>query len=230
MIARAALVPSLLVLLAAPATAQEETVFPATLAGHAYIPALTLSVPPADAPRDAWVSGKFTGAARNDRPMSVMGDTGGLHGKRATGVSLPFIGQPLQGLSGFAMDRAEDGSIYVLIDNGFGSKANSPDVLLSFTRMKPDFETGQVELVEQVWLRDPDGVVPFRIAYEGTEARYLTGADFDTESIQVIGDTVWIGEEFGPYILSATLDGVITGVHATMVEGEELRSPDNARV
>lgn len=230
MIARIALAPSLLALLAAPALAQEETVFPATLAGHAYIPALTLSVPPADAPRDAWVSGKFTGAARNDRPMSVMGDTGGLHGKRATGVSLPFIGQPLQGLSGFAMDRAEDGSIYVLIDNGFGSKANSPDVLLSFTRMKPDFETGQVELVEQVWLRDPDGVVPFRIAYEGTEARYLTGADFDTESIQVIGDTVWIGEEFGPYILSATLDGVITGVHATMVEGEELRSPDNAQV
>ena len=126
--------------LAAPAAAQET--FPATLAGHAYLPALSLVAPPADAPQDAWISGKFTGAARNSVPMSVPGDTGGLHGKRLTGISLPFIGQPLQGFSGFAMDRAEDGSDYVLTDNGFGSKANSPDTMLFFSRMMTDFETG----------------------------------------------------------------------------------------
>lgn len=227
MFVHAALASSFAALLAAPALAQEETVFSATLAGHAYLPALTLVAPPADAPRDAWISGKFTGAARNDAPMSVAGDTGGLHGGRETGLRLPFIGQPLQGLSGFAMDRAEDGSIFVLIDNGFGSKLNSPDALLSFTRMNPDFGSGEVEVVEQVWLRDPNRVAPFRIAYEGTEARYLTGADFDPESIQVIGDTVWIGEEFGPYLISATLDGVLTGVHATRVEDAEIRSPDH---
>jgi hypothetical protein len=54
-----------------------------------------------------------------------------------------------------------------------------------------------------------------------------TGADFDLESIQVVGDTVFIGEEFGPYLITASLDGVVTEVHATMLEGEELRSPDH---
>ena len=51
------------------------------------------------------------------------------------------------------------------------------------------------EVAERVWLRDPNRVVPFRIANEGSEARHLTGADFDTESIQVVGDEVWIGDE-----------------------------------
>ncbi len=212
-------------LAAAPATA--DALFPATLAGHAVIPALSLIAPPADAPRDAWVSGKFTTGARVDTPMSVMGDTGGLHGRRQTGVRLPFLGQPLQGFSGFAMERAPDGSVYALIDNGFGSKLNSPDALLYFTRVTPDFETGAVAVRETVFLRDPDRVVPFRIAYEGTDARYLTGADFDPESIQVVGDTVWIGEEFGPYLIRATLDGRVTGMFATMLDGAELRSPDH---
>ncbi|MEM1315010.1 MAG: esterase-like activity of phytase family protein [Pseudomonadota bacterium] len=225
---------ALALLAAAPALATgfDEPVFPAVLEGHAVLPALTLVAPPEDAPRDAWISGKFatrTGR-RVDRPMSVEGNTGGLHGRRGSGVFLPFIGQPLQGLSGFAMERAADGSIHVLIDNGFGSKRNSPDALLSFTRMAPDFDTGEVELVEQVWLRDPNRVIPFRIAYGGTQERYLTGADFDPESLQVIGDTVWIGEEFGPFLISATLDGVVTGVYPTLAGEAELRSPDHPAV
>jgi hypothetical protein len=210
----------------ATAAAAEER-FPATLAGHAFLPAFTLIAPPADAPRDAWVSGKFTGPARNDRPMSVMADTGAMHGRRATGISLPFIGQPVQGFSGFAMDRAADGSIFVLTDNGFGSRMNSPDALLFFHRAVPDFETGTVALRETVFLRDPGRVVPFRIAYEGTETRYLTGADFDPESIQIVGDSVWIGEEFGPFLIRATLDGVVTGVFPTMIDGQQIRSPDH---
>ncbi|MEO0680870.1 MAG: esterase-like activity of phytase family protein [Pseudomonadota bacterium] len=217
-------------LTAAPGLAADpaEATFPARLAGHAMLPALTLVPPPADAPRDAWISGKFAaGGRRNDRPMSVEGHTGRRHGRRGTGVYLPFIGQPLQGLSGFAMQRAEDGSIYVLIDNGFGAKLNSPDALLSFTRMAPDFETGAVEVAEQVWLRDPNRVVPFRLAYEGTEARYLTGADFDPESIQILGEEVWIGEEFGPFLIRATLDGVVTGVFPARLDGAQLRSPDH---
>lgn len=69
--------------------------------------------------------------------MSVPGDTGAMHGKRLTGLNLPFLGLLLQGFSGFAMNRAEDGSVSVLMDNGFGSKANSPDKMLFFSRMPP---------------------------------------------------------------------------------------------
>ncbi|WP_029076614.1 esterase-like activity of phytase family protein [Kaistia adipata] len=216
------------VALAGPAVAAET--FPAKLAGHAYLPAMTMIAPPADAPRDAFVSGKFTGKTRNEAPMSVMGDVGAAYGSHPTGISLPFLGQPVQGMSGFAMNRAPDGSLYTLTDNGFGSKANSPDALLFFHRMKPDFQTGKVERMESVFLRDPDHKVPFRIAYEGTESRYLTGADFDPESIQVLGDEVWIGEEFGPSIIRATLDGRVLAVYATELDGEVLRGPDSPGV
>ncbi|AGT08794.1 esterase-like activity of phytase family protein [Paracoccus aminophilus] len=211
-------------LLAGPAAAEES--FPATLAGHAVLPALTLVTPPADAPRDLWVSGKFTGKTRNEQPMSVMGNVGKDYGGHETGISLPFIGQPVQGLSGFAMTRDAAGSWFTLTDNGFGTKINSPDAMLTFHLMAPDFETGKVTRKETVFLRDPDHKVPFRIANEGTDTRYLTGADFDPESIQYLDGEIWIGEEFGPYLLHATRDGRILDVFATKLDGNVLAGPD----
>ncbi len=214
-------------ILAAPAEADQR--FPARLAGHALLPAFSLHLPPADAPAEAIMSGRFAGPRnlRNDRPMSVMGTTGARHGNRATGISFPFIGQPLQGFSGFSRSRAADGSFYAIIDNGFGNKRNSPDALLLFVRVMPDWPSGAVDVRERIFLRDPDRVIPFRIVNEGTRERYLTGGDFDPESIQVIGDTVWIGDEFGPYLIRATLDGRVTGLFETMLDGQVLRSPDH---
>ncbi|TWH00174.1 hypothetical protein L598_001100000900 [Mesorhizobium sp. J18] len=214
--------------LQSPASAEEA--FSAKLTGHAYLPALTLVTPPTDAPRDAWVSGKFTSVLRNHEVMSVPGDVGAAYGSHPTGISLPFIGQPVQGMSGFAMNRAEDDSIFVLTDNGFGSKINSPDALLFFHRMKPDFETGKVERLDTIFLRDPDRKVPFRIAYEGTESRYLTGADFDSESIQYLNGEIWIGDEFGPYIIRATEDGRVIDVYETLLDGTPLKGPDTPGV
>jgi hypothetical protein len=210
--------------LALPALA--ETQFPATLAGQAFIPAATYVPAPADAPKDAQMPGKFTGAVRNDVAESVMGDTGGAHGKRPTGIKLPFNGQPVQGLSGYAMTPAADGTYYVLTDNGFGSKMNSPDALLYFHVVKPDFATGKVDVQQTVFLSDPDRKVPFRIAYEGSDSRYLTGSDFDLESIQVLNNEVWIGDEFGPYIIRAGLDGRIKAIYPTMVGDATVKSVD----
>ncbi|MGF1477582.1 MAG: esterase-like activity of phytase family protein [Geminicoccaceae bacterium] len=205
-------------LAALPALAQE--MVEAELVGHAYIPADTFAPPPADAPQEAWISAKFRDPAqRIDEPYSS---------EPVNGFRYPFLGQPLQGISGYAAERAEDGSIYALIDNGFGAKNNSPDALLSYMRIAPDFESGEIEVLDRVWLHDPDKIVPFRIIHETTEERYLTGGDFDLESIQVVGDTVWIGEEFGPFLISATLDGRVTGVYPTVLDGEELSSPDRA--
>lgn len=207
-----------------------EDAFPATLAGHALIPAATFIAPPADAPKDAALSGKFTSPVRATEAGTVPGDTGAMHGKRPTGLSLPFQGQPLQGLSGFAMTLAEDGSTFALTDNGFGGKGNSPDAMLFFHRMIPDFATGAVTVQETVFLRDPDFKVPFRIAYEGTDTRYLTGADFDPESIQVINGEIWIGEEFGPYILRVALDGRVLAVYPTMMGDAVLKGPDTVGI
>lgn len=213
----------------APAALAEE-VFPARLVGHAVLPAFTMVPPPADAPRDLWISGRFAAGARNDVPMSVMGDTGAAYGSHQTGIALPFLGQPVQGMSGFAMNRAEDGSWFTLTDNGFGAKANSPDAMLFFHRMLPDFASGQVTRLETVFLHDPDHKVPFRIANETTESRYLTGADFDPESIQYQDGEIWIGDEFGPYVLRATPQGRVVSVHQTMLEGAALAGPDTPGV
>ncbi len=220
------LISTLLCLSALTLPVAAETQFPATLAGHAVLPAARFVPAPADAPKDARMPGKFTGAARNMTAQTVMGDTGAAHGKRPTGIMLPFDGQPVQGLSGFAMSTAADGAVYVVTDNGFGAKANSPDALLYFHRMVPDFASGAIAIKQTVFLRDPDFKVPFRIAYEGSEGRYLTGADFDTESIQVLNDEVWIGDEFGPYLIRAGLDGVIKAVYPTMVGETLLKSVD----
>ena len=121
--------------------------------------------------------------------------------ERPTGVSLPFKGQPLQGHSGIKV--MPDGSFWVLTDNGMGSRYNSADSMLYLNRHKIDWATGKIERQETIFLHDPDKKVPFRIVHEDTAKRYLTGADFDTEGFQIIGDTFWIGDEFGPYVLKA---------------------------
>jgi len=201
----------------------------ARLAGHAILPAHTLTLPPADAPRDALVSGKFTGAARQDRPGSLPGSTGPAPAGRPTGISLPFIGQPVQGFSGIKPVEGEPGAYWVLTDNGFGAKRNSGDALLMFHKIRPDFTTGRVAVEKTVFLSDPDRKVPFRINYEGTDSRYLTGADFDPESIQPVkdGSGFWIGEEFGPYLIRVDAEGRVRQVVETKLEGKLLRGPDN---
>ena len=201
--------------------AQAAEEFTATLAGHALLPAETYLDVPEDAPADLKVSGKFTTGVRVDELGSVEGKSDG----RPTGVSLPFKGQPVQGHSGIVVN--DDGSVWLLTDNGFGSKANSPDTALFWRRYQIDFDNGTFEPLETVFLHDPDKVVPQRIVHEGTESRYLTGSDFDLESIQVIDGNFWLGEEFGPYLIKADKDGKVLALYETVVDGKVVQSPDN---
>ena len=215
--------------LALTASAMADQRVDATLAGHAILPAFTMAVPPADAPRDALVSGKFAGPGnlRIDRPGAIMGDTGPLHGRRQTGIAFPFIGQPIQGFSGIKPVTNDPGAYWIATDNGFGNRRNSPDALLMFHKVRPDFRTGQVAVEQTIFLRDPQRRVPFRIAYEGTDARYLTGADFDLESIQPVADGFWFGDEFGPFLIHVDAQGVVQRVVETRLDGQVLMSPDH---
>lgn len=202
----------------APAHAQQA--FPATLTGHAVMPALSVIPAPADAPADLRHAGKFTTAQRVEKLGSVMGLSAG----RPTGISLPFDGQPVQGHSG--IKRMADGSFWLLTDNGAGSKANSPDFMLHLSHYTVDFQSGQFNRQKTVFLHDPDKKVPFRITQEGTDKRYLTGADFDPESFQFAGGALWVAEEFGPYLIKADLNGKVLAVFDTKVDGKVVRSPD----
>ncbi len=216
-----------LLLAAYPSAAQ--TKYPATLEGHAILPAMTLVQPPADAPQDLQLSGRYAGPAgkRIDTAGSVPG-TSALSDKaapRPTSLSLPFKGQPVQGFSGIR--KLPDGTFLTISDNGFGSKANSPDAMLMFHIVKPDWKTGAVERVSTGFLHDPDRKVPFRIVNENTPGRYLTGGDFDLESVQPIGNEIWFGEEFGPYLIKADKTGKVLQIFETKVDGKLVRSPDH---
>ena len=206
------------------AHANAQTAFPATLAGHALLPAQSFVPAPKDAPTDLQVSGKFTTGKR----VEALGTVEGLSAGRGTGVSLPFKGQPLQGHSG--IKKMDDGSFWILTDNGAGAKANSPDFMLYLNHYKVDFKSGKLQRVDTVFLHDPDKKVPFRIVQEGTKQRYLTGSDFDPESFQLAGGALWIGDEFGPFLIKADLKGKVLAVFDTQVDGKAVRSPDHPSV
>lgn len=211
---------------------QAQTAFPATLAGHAALPATTFMAAPKDAPASLQTSGKYTtpDGRREDR-LNVIAGTSFLSAKdapRPTGISLPFQGQPVQGFSG--IKAMKDGSYWVLTDNGYGSKANSADAMLVFHRVLPDWKSGSVKRLQTVFLHDPQKKVPFLIVNEGTNKRYLTGADFDIESMQFIGEHVWFGDELGPYLIKTDRQGKVLAVYDTLVDGKLARSPDHYTV
>ncbi|MEA5568200.1 phytase [Anabaena sp. UHCC 0399] len=175
-------------------------------------------------PADTFAEGIPSGSA-------VTGNTNGR--------DLPFANQPVQGFS--AVQVADDNSFWFLSDNGFGSKANSPDYLLRIYRLDPSFqgvENGNrsVNVLDFIQLSDPDNKVPFTIVNENTGERLLTGADFDIESLVIAEDgTLWIGEEFGPYLLHFDATGKLLDApiptpditNLNTLTGEFVRSPDN---
>ncbi|WP_425051729.1 esterase-like activity of phytase family protein [Psychromarinibacter sp. S121] len=214
------LIAALLATAAMPAAALAQQEYTATLTEHAQLPAQTFLAPPADAPAMFNVSGRFTGGDRVEQLYGIFDET--------TGLARPFPGQPLQGFSGIR--SLGDDRFLVLTDNGFGNKMNSADVLLMFNTMHVEWDSGRVMPEQTVWLSDPDRVVPFPIVNEATESRYLTGADFDIESIQPIGDHYWIGDEFGPWLIETDAEGRVLQVIATEPDGTLYRAPDNAFV
>jgi glycerophosphoryl diester phosphodiesterase len=67
-----------------------------------------------------------------------------------------------------------------------------------------------VQVNRFIQLRDPNRLVPFPILNENTPDRLLTGYDFDPESFVIAADgTIWVGDEFGPYLLHFDSNGVL---------------------
>ena len=155
--------------------------------------------------------------------------------KGANGIYPPFKGQPVQGFS--AALKNDDGSYMAMADNGFGTQDNSADFLLRIYKLKPDFRTkmkgsGEVTVQGFIQLRDPNKKIPFDIINSNTSERLLTGADFDPESMQRTSDgTYWIGDEFGPYLLHFSADGILLDAPIPLPNplnpSQELRSPQN---
>lgn len=202
--------------------AQQEV--PATLAGHSILPVDSTVPAPQNAPSDLQVSGKFTTGTRVD----TLGKVEGKSADRPTGKHIPIKGQPLQGHSGIKC--MADGTYWVLTDNGFGNKVNSPDSMLYVTQYDIDFKSGKTTPLKTVFFHDPDKIIPFHIINESTQERYLTGSDFDPESFQFADGALWVGDEFGPYLLKMDLDGKVLALFETQVDGKKVVSPDHYQV
>jgi hypothetical protein len=215
---------STLIAVTTPGFVSAQDAFPAELTSHAVMPAQTFIATPKDAPANLQTSGKFTSGKRVEK----IGSVEGMSFDRPTGVFLPFKGQPIQGHSG--IKRMPDGTFWLLTDNGAGSKANSPDFMLYLNQYKVDFKTNQFTRLNTIFLHDPDKKVPFHIVTEGTQKRYLTGSDFDTESFQFADGHLWIGDEFGPFLIKADMKGKVLAVFETLVDGKVVRSPDHPAV
>lgn len=141
-------------------------------------------------------------------------DSGAALVNPTNGRKTPFSGQPVQGFSGVQFGRDGSGeSYFFLSDNGFGALNNSADYLLRIYEVDPSFAGSEggdrsVSISRHIQLADPDGKVPFPIVRKDTTERWLTGADFDIESLVVSGDgDFWIGDEFGPYLLHFNAEG-----------------------
>jgi len=148
-------------------------------------------------------------------------------------VPAPFQNaQPVQGFSA-VLDNG-DGTFLAMPDNGFGSLENSADYHLRAYTIRPDFATatggsGEIEVEGFIEFSDPDGLVTFATVNHFTEDRILTGADFDIESIQRAPDgTLWVGEEFGPFLLHFSAEGELLEAPYALPDferGGEVRAP-----
>ncbi|PXW92357.1 hypothetical protein C7444_12531 [Sphaerotilus hippei] len=215
--------------------AQAQSEVTAVLAGHALVPHDTTVAAPKDAGPLFATAGKFTAASRlrSDTIGSVPASTfvGDARHPRPSGGALPVRGQAVQGFSGIVMLQRDE--FLALTDNGFGSRINSQDALLMVHRLKVDWAGGQARRMATTFLRDPDRRIPFFIQNENTRERYLTGADLDVESIQVVGKEWWIGDEFGPWVIRFDAQGKALGLIETVVGDRTYRGPDhylNARL
>lgn len=185
------------------------------------------SLPPDTFEQDSHVSGQF------------------IKEEELNGRTPPFHTQPIQGISSIVPSE-EEGTFFAVSDNGYGSKANSADYLLSVYRVRPEFRTeeggtGEVKVDIAFRLSDPNQHVPWPIVAGGKtypnsdvpvpaevrENRLLTGADFDPESMVRLPDgTFWIGDEFGPFLLHFDAEGRLLEPPVEL-PGEGMHSPDH---
>ncbi len=195
--------------------------------------AISLSVASVAAQADVTLQGRATLPA----DTFAAGPTSGAYiGGGANGRVAPFINkQPVQGFS--AVLKNNDGTFYVMSDNGFGSLENSADYNLRVYHIRPQFKTkeggsGEIQIMHHFELRDPDHKIPFAITNHFSSARVLTGADFDIESMQRTADgAFWFGDEFGPFLIHTDATGKVLEAPVALPDyanpGKEIRSPQN---
>ncbi len=145
------------------------------------------------------------------------------------GISFPLPSQPVQGFSSM-VDGRSPGEYLAMPDNGYGAKATSKDFLIRAYYIRPDFKTANggsasVAVGDFISFRDPNNLIGFPIVNAATTERLLTGGDIDPESLdRAANGDLWVGDEFGPWILHFDANGVLLD---RPFEIPGVRSPNN---
>jgi len=169
----------------------------------------------------------LTGFAKLPADTFTPGPTSGQHIDTVNNRQPPFRDQqPIQGFS--AIISGDNGSYFILSDNGFGKRGNSSDYILSIYHVLADFRTanggaGTIQIAEVINLGDPQHLLPYPATR--TDDRLLTGADLDPESFRRVSDgSYWVGEEFNPSLVHFNAQGELL---AAPYKLEGLSSVDN---
>ncbi|MDO4673995.1 esterase-like activity of phytase family protein [Campylobacter sp.] len=189
--------------------------FEANLEAHFLIPAKSFIEAPQDAGEFLQSTGKFSKNIRNENFGSV----------ESNDYALPFKNQALQGHSG--IKYVGKNQIWILSDNGLGTKKNSPDSMLFIHKYELNFKTQELRRLETVFFNDKNRIFPYLLNLENTQSRYFTGSDLDPESFQIVGEDFWIGDEFGPFLLQFDKNGTLKASYETFIDGQKVLSPDH---
>lgn len=222
-----------------PSTARAVRVVAAAAAASLLLPAaVAVAEPQPDHASAAQSSGRngsgthlaATLAGRATLPADYLADgpPSGAAASPGNGRQGPWDGQVVPGFS--AMIDNHDGTFWAQPDNGFGAKDNSADFLLRNYLVRPQWDngrkgSGEIEVLDFIEYNDRNEVLDFDIVHEDTDERLLTGADFDVESLVRAKDgTLWVGEEFGPFLLHFDADGTLLEAPYEFPDG---KSPGN---
>lgn len=170
--------------------------YEANLAGHIVIPAENFINAPKDAPEFLQSTGKFLRTTRNEN-LGIF-NANYTEEEMPNAFRIPFKKQALQGHSGIKF--INDKNFWLLSDNGLGTKKNSSDSMTFIHHYEFDFKKGSYKHLKTIFFNDKNKKFPYLINLESTKSRYLTGADIDPESFQIIDKSFWVGDEFGPYL------------------------------
>lgn len=203
-------------------TPSSPSAYPTYLSHHFIIASTKRIAPPSNAPVENRTSGKYIKTWNLNRAKKIEGQDEG----RKTGAYTPINGLAVQGFSAVNYFPAHQ-TAWFLSDNGAGNKQNSTDYLLYLIPFHFNFIHATLKQGPALFLSDPYKQCPFRIVQENTPSRYLTGGDFDPESMQWVGDTLWIGEEFGLFLLKFNRQGQLKKVFPIYLNDQALISPDH---
>lgn len=197
--------------------------YEAKLAGHIVIPAENFINAPKDAPEFLQSTGKFLRTMRNENLGAFNANY--TEEKTPNTSRIPFKKQALQGHSGIKFMGKNN--FWLLSDNGLGTKKNSPDSMTFIHNYEFDFKNGSYKHLKTIFFNDKDKKFPYLINLESTKSRYLTGADIDPESFQIIDKSFWVGDEFGPFLLEFDEKGTLKEVFDASLNKQTLLSPDH---